>query len=179
MKNKITLFSGEKDLNLVRGQSGRCVYWDDKTKKFCPEHAVKGKESCMRHEDEECTKTGQAILEMGSITKGTTGFSVMKGVVRWNAIVKDESKICRYAPSLDGPLSAFQDSTQKFKAFLSGCTRVFEDLQNRKSFNPQHFKDALPKYQMSDSTWRHAYNAMEVSFSVKQQYFVKFLCVKK
>ena len=156
------LNGGTNELNLVRGQSGRCVFWDEKTKKFCPEEATKGKESCLQHEDEECTKTGQAILEMGSIEKGTSGFSIMRDVIRWSSIVKDESKVCRYAPSLNGPLDAFKDGTQRFKKFLTACTLAHQDHLDRKPFNVQHFRDQLPNFKISDSLWRHGFNAMEV-----------------
>ena len=85
------LNSEENDLNLIRGQSGRCVYFEEDTRKFCREMAIRGTESCPLHEDEECTKTGQAIREMGALSKPTAGFSIMRDVYRWNPSSEDHS----------------------------------------------------------------------------------------
>ena len=151
------------ELDLIRGQSGRCVFWDEKTKKFCPEAAVKGTESCPKHDGDEATKTGQAIRDMGSLNKGTTGFSIMKNVFRWNLEVAEVPKVYRYAPSLDGPLNAFKDSAKKFQKFLEACTAVYGDLKLQLPFNSSHFKDVFPKEHILDSQWKHAYQAMTVS----------------
>ena len=154
----------ETELNLIRGQSGRCTFWDEKSQKFCGELASNANEHCLTHLNEKESETSQAIRELGQIREKSTGFSIMRNVFRRSIKSNDTPRVARYAPSLEGPVPAFRDAASKFERFLKACTLIHQDVKLGRTIDVQHFKDLIDEKSIDDAKWRHAFLAMNVSW---------------
>ena len=96
------------------------------------------------------------------------GFSIMKGTFRLLVEVERPKKWVEYAPSVEGPLPAFLHSAKHLRKFLHASYRVFRSHRiQRLAFDAKPYKDEFGHLDIDDSTWYHAFTAMNVSTRIK------------
>ena len=93
------------------------------------------------------------------------GFSTMKGTFRMLVQMERPKKLVEYAPSVEGPLPAFLHSAKHLRKFLAASYKVFKSHRvQRLAFDAKPYKDEFGHMDIDDTTWYHAFTAMNVSF---------------
>ena len=92
------------------------------------------------------------------------GFSIMKGAFRMLVEKERAKKLVEYAPSVEGPLPAFLHSAKNLRKFLNASFKVFRSHRvYRLAFDAKPYKDEFGHMDIDDTTWYHAFTAMNVS----------------
>ena len=92
------------------------------------------------------------------------GFSVMKGFFRLNIETEHTRKYVEYAPSVQGALPAFLHQAKNLQKFLQASFEIHHMTRiERKPFNAAPYRREFGTTTIDDTTWQHAFNAMNVS----------------
>ena len=92
------------------------------------------------------------------------GFSVMRGCFRSFIEAEKSKKFVEYAPSVQGALPAFLHSAKNMQKFLHASYVIHQKMKDEgRRFDATPFKEEFGNANIDDETWRHAFNAANVS----------------
>ena len=102
-----------------------------------------------------------AEKRLGSRKKG---FSVMKGFFRFNIETEHSRKFVEYAPCLQGALPAFLHQAKNLQKFLQASFEIHHATRiDQRAFSSEPYRREFGNTNIDDTTWQHAFNAMNVS----------------
>ena len=94
------------------------------------------------------------------------GYSIMKGFFRSTIEPERTGQNVEYAPCLQGGLPAFLHSAKNAKKFLHASYEIHQNTRvHMKKFDPSPYNEVFGTTHIDSETWRHAFNAMNVSFT--------------
>ena len=174
--NDMEFFNRKQQSALFRVNGDCCLYYDYETNAFCDKPAVENTARCIKHKDTANTKFMQILMKMHK-DDYKVGFSLSSECFRHFVEPSTTTDYVEYAPSLEGPLSAFKHSENSLRKSLIAGYQSYQAGYLTKSsipFRDNFFKEQFPNEKISTRDWMYTYLSLRVSFFMLRYFLVVY-----